>query len=77
MPSKLEDLIVNQDIYGHVIGVHYKGQDAFKTRFGAFLPLATRVLMIVNLIELLISFQNGSKQDETLQNTKIDRFYSE
>ena len=50
---KLEKLIVDQDIFGHVIGVHYRGRDAFKTRLGAFCTLATYTLIFINLFSLL------------------------
>ena len=51
-------------MYGHVIGVHYKGRGSYQTRLGAFLTLATYVLMIVNFVTLIVAFQDGSKQDE-------------
>ena len=77
MTSRIEQFFLNKDIYGYVIGVHYKGLGAFKTRLGAFLTLATYVLMIVNLLTLLQAFQDGSLQTETQQVTKIDRFNAE
>ena len=54
--------------------MHYKGQDSFKTRFGALLTIVTYALMTVNLVDLLIAFSNGSNQKENLQVTKRDRF---
>ena len=59
-------------MYGHVIGVHYKGRGSYQTRLGAFLTLATYVLMIVNFVTLIVAFQDGSKQDEKFQSEKID-----
>ena len=77
MPSKFEQLLVNQDMYGHLIGVHYRGQDAYKTRLGALVTIATYVLMAINLLSLITAFIDGSNQTETFQETKIDRFESD
>ena len=49
-------VIQSQDIYGHAIGVHYKGEDKFKTYLGSFCTLAVYVLMFVNLTTLIVSF---------------------
>ena len=48
MTKRLYKLLVNQDVYGTPIGVHYKGQDSFKTGLGALCTLATYVLIMVN-----------------------------
>lgn len=58
--KRLEEIIVGQDMYGHVIGVHYKGSGSYQTKLGAFVTLATYVLMTVNLITLLLTFRDGS-----------------
>ena len=44
------------DMYGHTIGVHYRGRDAYKTKLGALVTLATYVLMTVNMISLFTAF---------------------
>ena len=51
-------------MYGHVIGVHYRGSGSYQTKLGAFVTLATYVLMIINMVTLFIAFKDGSKQDE-------------
>ena len=61
MGSRLEDLILSQDMYGHAIGVHYRGSDAYQTRLGALCTLVTYALMLVNLITLSTAFSDGSK----------------
>ena len=62
--KRLEEIMVGQDMYGHVIGVHYRGSGSYQTKLGAFVTLATYVLMVVNMVTLLIAFKDGSKQDE-------------
>ena len=58
--SKLERFLVDFDIFGHAIGVHYRGSDAFKTRLGAFCTFATYVLIAINFFTLIVAFQDGS-----------------
>ena len=73
--KKLEEIIVGQDVYGHVIGVHYKGSGSYQTKLGALVTLVTYVLMTVNMVTLFIEFNDvSSSQDEKFQSEKIDRF---
>ena len=75
--SRLEQLVVDQDIYGHKIGVHYRGSDSFKTRFGAFTTLVTYVFIAINLKSLFLAFKHGTKQDEKNQSYYVDRFFDD
>ena len=62
-------------MYGHVIGVHYKGSGSYQTKLGALVTLVTYVLMTVNMVTLFIEFNDvSSSQDEKFQSEKIDRF---
>ena len=45
MPVALAQKLVDQDIYGHQVGVHYKGSDTYKTKLGALFTVATYVLI--------------------------------
>ena len=65
--GRCEQIIVDRDIYGHNIGVHYKGSDSFKTRLGAFITLITYLLISYNSERLLVAFKDGSKQEEKTQ----------
>ena len=75
--SQFANFFVNQDIYGHAIGVNYRGSGTYKTKMGAFCTLATYVLIFVNLIMLVIAFNDGSMQNETLQRLELDRSSSD
>ena len=75
--KRLEEIVIGQDMYGHVIGVHYKGNGSYQTKLGAFVTLTTYILMTVNLVTLLMAFNDGSNQDEKFQGKKIDRFASD
>ena len=66
--------MVDFDIYGHPVGVHFKGSDTYKTKLGAFVTLATYTLILFNLGTLVISFFDSSKQVENVQESVIDAF---
>ena len=56
MSTTLSKFLVNRDIYGHKIGVHYKGSDTYKTKMGAFCTMATYLLIIFNFVALCIAY---------------------
>ena len=64
-------------MYGHVIGVNYRGSGTFQTRVGSFCTCATYVMMLINIASLLLAFKIGTKQDETFQTVFKDRLISE
>ena len=66
--------MVDFDIYGHPVGVHFKGSDTYKTKLGAFVTLATYTLILFNLGTLVLAFFDSSKQVENVQESVIDAF---
>ena len=40
-------LLAALDIFGHNVGVQYRGQETYKTKFGGLLTLATYVLVLI------------------------------
>ena len=72
--SSFVDILVNQDIYGHQIGINYKGSGAYKTKLGAFFTLATYVLIVINLVTLMQDFVSNERQDEKNTEVYLDRF---
>ena len=48
------------DIYGHKISVNYRGGDAFQTKLGGLVSLATFVLIIINSVNLVTQFVDRS-----------------
>lgn len=48
------------DIYGHAIGVHYRGSGKYTTRLGGFLTLVTFTLICINSLELFTKFADHS-----------------
>ena len=64
MVDSVLDAAVGGDIYGHPIGVNYKGSDTYQTKLGAFFTLAAYVLVIFNFIAVSVAFREGTRQDE-------------
>ena len=61
-------------MFGQPITVNYRGSDVFRTKLGAILSFLTYALMLFNLINLVQSFFDGSKQIESQRTEKFDRF---
>ena len=48
--SGIVDFLVSLDMFGHPVGVNYKGSGVFQTKLGAFVTLVVQALMVFNLI---------------------------
>lgn len=77
MTIDIGEKLVDQDVYGHPVGVHYKGSDTYKTRLGAFCTLATYVLVFFNFTVLIVAFMDESRRDEKYLESLFDKFKSE
>ena len=60
MTDRISKLLLSLDIFGHMIGVHYKGNETYQTRLGVFFTLAVYALAIFNLVSLSTAFNDGS-----------------
>ena len=67
MQMMFRNFIKSLDIYGHVVGVHYRGDSSFKTGFGAVLSLISFTLIIINTTGLASSFVSKSDQKESMR----------
>ena len=65
------------DMYGHSVGVNYKGNGVYQTRLGAAVTLVTYALMLFNLVTLISAFFDGSKQEEKTQTSYADPFLTD
>ena len=65
-------LLERLDIFGHKVGVHYKGEDAYKTKFGGLLSLATYVLVVIQTLNLFSAYVDHSAQTENFVRIKQD-----
>ena len=73
--GRLSDFIVSFDIFGHPVGVNYKGEDTFKTRVGAFCTIAMYVLTVLSLTSLITAFADNSKLETSTQRFTFDPFF--
>ena len=67
-------LLQRLDIFGHRIGVHYRGEDTYKTIFGGLLTLATYILVSLHTFNLVSSFLDYSAQTEKFSQIKQSLF---
>ena len=65
------------DMFAHPVGVNYKGADNYPTKLSSIVSIALIVMMVINLIQLIIGYQDGSKQIEKTTFEQFDRFSSE
>ena len=63
-------LLTALDIFGHNVGVQYRGQETYKTKFGGLLTLATYVLVLIQTANLIDSFVNHTEQVENFVRIK-------
>ena len=68
----LSGLLLRLDIFGHKVGMHYRGEDAYRTKFGGLLSLATYVLVIIQTLNLVTDFVDHSAQTENFVRIKQD-----
>ena len=64
-------------MYGHPVGVHYRGNAAYKTALGGILTLATFILICINTADLAIQYFDNSAQKESENTIKEDLLYME
>ena len=51
------------DIFGHPVGVTYKGEDKFKTLLGSACTITLSIFICINLAHLIIAYNSGSKTE--------------
>ena len=77
MKFHLSQRISSLDLYGHTVGVNFKGRGTFGTCLGGVCTTLTWILLTYHFTILLIAFYTGSKQNEKFSIAFFDRFYSE
>ena len=69
--------LLSQDRYGHIIGVHYNGEDSYKTKLGAFCSIGVYALMFSNFVALLNMYGNGDRQEDKYSYEIYERWKSD
>ena len=75
--ERIFNFLTSLDIYGHPVGVLFKGSSVYQTRLGALITLITYMLMLFNLQTLFSAFLDGSKQEEKVSITYTDSFLTD
>ena len=55
------------DIFGHPIGVHYRGSDKYQTHLGACCTILAYVIMAFNCYTMTVEFWDHSRQEQTTE----------
>ena len=45
--SAISGLLLRLDVFGHKVGVHYRGEDQYRTKIGGLLTLITYTLVLI------------------------------
>ena len=61
MVNRVCEKFQSLDIFGHPIGVNYKGSPTFQTKMGAFFTMAVYSVILINLAMLIKEFIDGSR----------------
>ena len=73
MSEKFNKCLMQLDVFGHPISVHYAGEDRYRTRLGAFVSISVFSLILFNFINLATVFLDGSRQEEKTNVISWDR----
>ena len=68
--AALSGLLLRLDIFGHKVGVHFRGEDSYKTKLGGLLSLATYTLVVIHTLNLVTDFVDHSAQVENFVRIK-------
>ena len=72
MKTRISQYALGKDIFGYSIGVNYRGSPTFTTKLGVFCTVSVIVLMLVNFVNLIIIYFDGSNQDDTMNFQRVD-----
>ena len=61
------------DMFGYAPELNFRGSTAVTTYLGTFVSIIMYGLMILNVIQLSVSFNNGSRQNKSFTQEFIDR----
>ena len=75
--KKLEAFVLDRDIYGHKIEVHYQGKSSYNTWLGFACSVFIYGIVFQSMIVLGTDFINFSRQEENINIEKFDRHDSQ
>ena len=66
MKTRFSQYALGWDIFGYPVGVNYRGNATYNTRLGLCCTVALLVCMLINLVNLIIIYFNGSNQNDIM-----------
>ena len=73
----LSQFIRARDIFGHKIGVNFRGKETFQTLVGSFFTLVFYTFVAINFVQLSTGYIDGSKQTYSSYFSYFNRFHRE
>ena len=70
--KKFTTALKSIDIFGHPVGVHYKGSSTYKTSLGSFMTLLSIIIVGIYAQILITELATGDSQDEMTRSVKIN-----
>ena len=61
----------NLDVYGHKVGVRYRGNETYTTILGGLCSILTLVLVVINTANLISDFTQKTAQTDFYQRLKV------
>ena len=74
--KNVKEFLLDRDIYGHPINVHFKGKTTYNTWLGLLCTLFVYSIVCQSMIVLGTDFINDLRQDEKVNVEKYDRHIS-
>ena len=75
--DRVKEFVLERDVYGHPIAVHFKGKTAYNTWLGVLCTFLVYGVVFQSVIALGGAFLDHSRQDQKVDVEKFDRFDSE
>ena len=74
MTFSLSQFIRGRDIFGHKIGVNFRGNETFQTLLGSLFTLTFYTFAAINFVQLSTAFMDGSKQTSSSYFSHFERY---
>ena len=75
--QKIKEFVLDRDIYGHKIELHFQGKSSYNTWLGLICTLLIQGIVLQSIIVLGTDFINFGRQNQNVDAEKFDRNSSE
>ena len=70
---KLAEKFRGLDIYGHRVTLHYKGEDSYKTYFGALCTIISSIIILFYFLTIVKATIEGTNKNHLTTDVFLDR----